>query len=57
MTITFDEPQVNAHQAAEEKLEALALEGLNSGPGIGVGPGFRGERHRELDEKLSARYS
>jgi hypothetical protein len=43
---------VSADQAAEEELEALALEGLNSGEPIEVGPGFWEEMHRELDERL-----
>ena len=40
------------NQAAEEELEALALEGLNSGDPIEVGPGYWEERHRRLEERL-----
>jgi hypothetical protein len=43
---------VNADQDAEEELEALALEGLNSGEPIEVGPGYWEEKHRLLDEQL-----
>jgi len=48
----YVERLVNADEAAEEELEALALEGLNSGPAIEVGPGFWEELHRDLDERL-----
>ncbi len=43
---------VNADQSAEEELEALALEGLNSGVSIEVGQGYWEEKHRRLDERL-----
>jgi antitoxin ParD1/3/4 len=49
---TYLERLVSADQAAEEELETLALEGLNSGEPIGVSPGFWEEMHRELDERL-----
>ena len=39
-------------QAAEDELETLALEGLNSGDPIQVGPGYWEEKHRRLDERL-----
>jgi hypothetical protein len=39
-------------QAAEEELEALAIEGLNSGDPVEVGPGYWEEKHRRLDERL-----
>jgi hypothetical protein len=48
----YVERLVNADQAAEEELEALALEGLNSGAPIEVGPGYWEEKHRRLDERL-----
>ncbi len=48
----YVEHLVNADQVAEEELEALALEGLNSGPAIEVGPGFWDQLHRDLDERL-----
>jgi broad specificity phosphatase PhoE len=49
----YVERLVNADQTAEEELEALALEGLNSGPAIEeVGPGFWEELHKDLDERL-----
>lgn len=43
---------VNADQSAQEELESLALEGLNSGEPIEVGPGYWEEKHRRLDERL-----
>jgi hypothetical protein len=45
---------VNADQAAEEELEALALEGVKSEPVIEVGPGYWEEKHRRLDERLKS---
>lgn len=49
----YVERLVSAEQAAEEEIEALALEGLNSGPAIEVGPGYWEEKHRQLDERLT----
>jgi len=43
---------VRADQSAEEELESLALEGLNSGDPIPVGPGYWEEKHRRLDDRL-----
>jgi hypothetical protein len=43
---------VQSDWSAEEELEALALEGLNSGDPIQVGPGYWEEKHRRLDERL-----
>lgn len=43
---------VQADQTAEEELESLALEGLNSGDPISVGAGYWEEQHRRLDERL-----
>lgn len=48
----YVERLVNADQAAEEELETLALEGLNSGDPIQVGVGYWEEKHRKLDERL-----
>jgi hypothetical protein len=48
----YVERLVSADQAAEEELESLALEGLNSGEPIDVGPGYWEEKHRRLDERL-----
>jgi hypothetical protein len=39
-------------EQAEEELEALALEGLNSGESIVPGPGYWEEKHRRLEERL-----
>jgi hypothetical protein len=48
----YVERLVNADQAAEEELELLALEGLNSGAPIEAGPGYWEEKHRRLDDRL-----
>lgn len=48
----YVERLVNADQAAEGVFESLALEGLNSGDPIEVGPGYWEEKHRRLDERL-----
>lgn len=48
----YVERLVGAEQAAEEELESLALEGLNSGAPIEVGPSYWEEKHRRLDERL-----
>ena len=48
----YVERLVNADRAAEEELEALALEGLNSGDSSEPGPGYWEEKHRRLDERL-----
>lgn len=48
----YVERLVNAEQSAEEELEALALEGLNSGEPIEVGLGYWEEKHRRLEERL-----
>ena len=39
-------------QSAEDELETLALEGLNSGGPIETGPGYWEEKHRRLEESL-----
>jgi hypothetical protein len=48
----YVERLLNADQSAEEELESLALEGLNSGDAIEAGPGYWEEKHRRLDERL-----
>lgn len=48
----YVERLVSTEQMAEEELEVLALEGLNSGDPIEVGPGYWEEKHRRLDERL-----
>jgi hypothetical protein len=48
----YVERLLNADQAAVEELESLALDGLNSGNPIQVGPGYWEEKHRRLDERL-----
>ena len=48
----YVERLVGAEQAAEEELESLALEGLNSGAPIEVGPGYWEEKRHRVDERL-----
>ncbi len=43
---------VRADQNAEDKLTALALEGLNSGDPIHITPGYWESKHQKLDEQL-----
>jgi len=40
-------------RSAEEELESLALDGMNSGDPLPVGPGYWEEQHRRLDERLN----
>jgi hypothetical protein len=49
----YVERLVEADQAAEAELESLALEGLNSGDPIEIGPGYWEEKHRRLDDRLT----
>jgi hypothetical protein len=46
---------VRADQLGTEELESLALEGLNSGAPIEVGPSYWQEKHLRLDERLRNR--
>ena len=39
-------------EQADEEIEALALEGLNSGEPIDPGPSYWEDKHRHLDERL-----
>ena len=48
----YVERWVQADQAADQELESLALEGLNSGAAIEVGTGYWEDKHRRLDERL-----
>lgn len=48
----YVEKLVSFEQSAEEELETLALEGLNSGDPLPVGLGYWEEKHRRLDERL-----
>ena len=48
----YVERLVSAEQRAEDELEALALEGLNSGEPIEVAPSYWENKHRQLDERL-----
>lgn len=48
----YIERLVCADQQAEDELESLTIEGINSGEPIEVGPGYWEEKHRRLDERL-----
>jgi len=48
----YVERLVSADKATEEELEALLLEGFNSGAPVEIGPGCWEEKHRRLDERL-----
>jgi hypothetical protein len=48
----YVERLVSADQAADDELEALACEGLNSGAPIEIGPGFWEQKRIRLDERL-----
>ena len=43
---------VQADRQGIEELEALALQGLESGDPIAVGPSYWQDKHRQLDERL-----
>jgi hypothetical protein len=49
----YVEQLVNADQAAEAEIESLALEGLNSGDPMEVGPSYWEEKHRRLNDRLT----
>ena len=48
----YVERLLSADQAAEDELQTLAVNGLNSCDPIQVGPGYWEEKHRRLDERL-----
>ena len=53
LTVTaYVERLLKADEAALDELESLAVEGLNSGDPVEVGPGYWEEKHRRLDEQL-----
>jgi hypothetical protein len=43
---------VRADQQGADELEALAIEGLESGTPIEVGPSYWSEKHKLLDKRL-----
>ncbi len=49
---TYLERLVRTDQEAGDEIEALAIEGLESGEPIEVRPGYWEEKHRRLDERL-----
>jgi hypothetical protein len=48
----YVERLLRSDQQADEELESLALEGLNSGEPIEAGTGYWEEKHRRLNERL-----
>ena len=48
----YIERLLRTDQKAEEELETFALEGLDSGEPVGVGPSYWEEKHHRLDERL-----
>lgn len=48
----YVERLVGAEQAAEDELESLALEGLNSGAPFEADARYWEEKHRSLDERV-----
>jgi hypothetical protein len=49
---SYLERLVRDDQQGTEELDSLALEGLNSGAPIEVGPSYWQEKHLRLDERL-----
>jgi hypothetical protein len=49
----YVERLLRSDQQADEELEALALEGLNSGEPIEAGTNYWAEKHRRLEERLA----
>ena len=48
----YVERLLRSDEQAEEELERLALEGLNSGEPIAMAPGYWEGQHRRLDQQL-----
>jgi uncharacterized protein YoaH (UPF0181 family) len=44
---------MRADQAAEDEIEALTLDGLNSGPAIEMGADYWARKHRQLDDRIA----
>jgi hypothetical protein len=56
VTVTeYVEQVLQSDQSAEDELESLALDGINSGRPVQVGPDYWIEKHRRLDTRLAAR--
>jgi len=51
----YVERLVKADQAAEEEIESLALDGLNSGEAVEVAPGYWEAKHRLLEQRLKTK--
>lgn len=49
----YVERLLRAEQQAEDEIEALALEGLNSGEPMEIGLGYWENKHRRLNERLN----
>lgn len=55
LTVTaYVERLLRADQSAEQELEALALEGIQSGSPIEVDAEYWAAKHQRLDERLKA---
>ena len=50
----YVERLVESDQAAEQELESLALEGVNSGEPVEIGPEYWQDKHRRLDQRLNS---
>ena len=48
----YFERLLRSEERADEELERLALEGLNSGKPIEITPGYWEEQHRRLEQRL-----
>ena len=48
----YVERLVRANESAEEELESLALDGLNSGNPVSTGLPYWEEKHRRLDDRV-----
>jgi len=48
----YFERLLRSDEQADEELERLALEGLNSGEPIEINSGYWEEQHRRLDQRL-----
>jgi uncharacterized protein YoaH (UPF0181 family) len=49
----YVERLLHAEQLAEEEIETLALQGIQSGEPIETGPDYWEEKHRRLDARLN----
>jgi hypothetical protein len=50
----YVERLINAELSVEEELASLALEGLQSGEPVSIGPTYWEDKHRRLDDRLGS---